>query len=466
MNYEQIIDAGCDVDTPDDPGAWRWLEDLPLDPHAADVESVFQDLVARLEGEPLEPFRAALDELIHIQVLEADLYARKARLLMRLVSLTEEEAGSNLSSNHQPLEMILRSVAAEAGVALHVSDRTIQARLSEAWVLTRNFPATLHALTFGQLSVGHARVIIDEGGLITDPGNKIRYEQALIERASTLTPGRLRPIARLAATTLADVSFEERHRAAREARSVRVTDSGDGMSEVVATIPTLLATGIQDRLTRMGHAVKATNTHESGTSESAIADPRTLDQLRADIFCELLLAGQCTGDPHAAAAAIRAEVAIQIPATALTGTTLAGTSTETATIAGKGPISLADANQLAATAPALIRILTDPISQQVLAVDSYRPSTPMRRYLRYRDARCRYPTCNQAAWRCDIDHTIPHASGGTTEVGNLECLCPGHHTIKHLPGWSVTQTSPGILEWTTPHGITIIDTPDTPIQFT
>ena len=153
-------------------------------------------------------------------------------------------------------------------------------------------------------------------------------------------------------------------------------------------------------------------------------------------------------------------MAIQIPVLAL-----AGHSTDLATILGKGPVSMAEATLLAATAPALIRIFTDPVTDHVLAVDTYRPSTPLRRYLRYRDARCRYPTCNRAAWRCDLDHTIPYATGGKTNPGNLECLCPGHHTIKHLPGWSVTQTSPGILHWTIPHGITITDTPDIPVRF-
>jgi 5-methylcytosine-specific restriction endonuclease McrA len=110
-------------------------------------------------------------------------------------------------------------------------------------------------------------------------------------------------------------------------------------------------------------------------------------------------------------------------------------------------------------------VITDPVTDLVLATDHYRPTEKLRRYLRTRDGRCRCPSCNRSVWRSDIDHTIPYSEGGLTEPGNLACLCPGHHTVKHLPGWSVRQLEPGILEWTTPHGIVAVDRPDAPVRF-
>ena len=84
--------------------------------------------------------------------------------------------------------------------------------------------------------------------------------------------------------------------------------------------------------------------------------------MRADLFCDLLLTGQPSGYPHAAIDAIRAEVSIVIPAL-----TLLGGSEEPATILGKGPIDLQDALHLAAEAPSLVRVITDPVTDLVLA---------------------------------------------------------------------------------------------------
>ena len=147
-----------------------------------------------------------------------------------------------------------------------------------------------------------------------------------------------------------------------------------------------------------------------------------------------------------------------IPALSLLGA--GGEAEEPATLAGKGPIDLETARRLAAGAPELLRILTHPVTGMVLAVDTYRPSEKLRKFLHARDRRCRFPGCNRDAEAGDIDHTRDWDWGGTTEPGNLECLCRGHHTLKHNSRWTVRQPSPGILEWTSPTGRITTDTPD------
>jgi hypothetical protein len=418
-------------------------ERIPEDPHAADVDRLFDLLVGEMSG--VSPFREGVDRLAAIERSRAVLFAQEATELVELVQSALDEAGTGVST-----DLVVRSVTTEIALARHVSDRTIQSRLSEAWRLVEDFPLTLHALEGGRVSVANARVILAEGMLVRDARRRADYESAVLERAGEVTPGRLRRLARAAASGIAEVSFEERHEKARDERSVSCTELDDGMSEIVAVVPTILAEGVLDRLTAMGNAVKAANSE----------DPRTLDQLRADLLCDLLLTGQPNGDPHGGLGAIRAEVSILVPAL-----TLLGQSEEPATILGKSPIDLKDALQLAAEAPSLVRVITDPVTDLVLATDHYRPTEKLRRYLRTRDGRCRCPSCNRSVWRSDIDHTIPYSEGGLTEPGNLACLCPGHHTVKHLPGWSVRQLEPGILEWTTPHGIVAVDRPDAPVRF-
>lgn len=418
-------------------------EAIPIDPDAEDVELLFELLVSRLSG--VDPFRDGVERLGRIEAARAALFAEEAVELVGLVRSAIAEAGPGVAT-----DLVVRSVAAEIAIARRVSDRTIQSKISEAWDLVESFPMTLHSLECGSVSVAHARVIMGEGLLIRDDRRRIDYESAVLERAETVTPGRLRRLARAAASSIAEVSFQERQEKARAQRSVSCTELDGGMSELVAIVPTILAEGIMDRLTQAGNAVTSTDPD----------DPRSIDQLRADLLCDLLLTGQPSGDPHAGIGAIRAEVTILIPAL-----TLLGQSQEPATILGRGPIDLEDALHLAAEAPSLVRVITDPVSGQVLSTDNYRPGEALRRYLRMRDGRCRCPSCNRSAWRSDVDHTIPFSEGGPTEAGNLAHLCPGHHTVKHLPGWQVRQLEPGVLEWTTPHGIVAVDRPDTPVRF-
>lgn len=417
--------------------------DIPVDPHADDVDAAFEFLVSQLGG--INPFQEAIERLAEIDREEAARFAERSEVYVELLTQNLAEQGPGAS-----MDLAFRSLTAELAAASKLSDRTIQSRLSEAMSLVGDFPFTLHALQSGTVSVSHARVIMAEGAVITDPARRVDYESAVLDRAASVTPGRLRRVARFAAEKLAGVGFEERHEKAKDERAVRSYETADGMSEVVATIPTLLAAGIMDRLTQWGNAVKVANP----------GDPRLLDQLRADLFCDLLLTGEASGDPHAGVDGIRPEVSIVIPAL-----TLLGEGDEPASILGRGPIGLADARRMAGKVPSLVRIITDPVTDQVLATDNYRPGEQLRRYLRMRDGRCRYPSCNRSAWRCDIDHTIPYSEGGATAAGNLSHLCQGHHTIKHLPGWSLRQVEPGVLQWVTPHGVVATDRPDTPVRF-
>ncbi|HRP99479.1 MAG TPA: DUF222 domain-containing protein [Terrimesophilobacter sp.] len=392
---------------------------------------------------------ARVERIVGLRAQMATLAAREQRELAELWRLARAELPSDATAAET--DHAWRSLVAELAVASHVSDRTMQARLNEANTLVTRFEATLHALERDAISLGHARVIVEHGTRIADAETRTRYETAVIDRAITLTPGRLGRIARLTSERLSATSLQERHTIAREQRHVRMRELDDGMSELTHLLPTVLAEGIWDRLTAQAKTISHTG------------DPRSFDQLRADLAAELLLTGQpsgCLDAPHSAANGIRADVSIVIPAL-----TLLGHDSEPATIVGRGPVDLDTATALAAAAPTLTRIITHPVSHMVLAVDQYRPSEQLRRYLRYRDKRCRFPSCNRQAHRCDIDHTIDAQHGGPTHAGNLACLCRNHHTLKHHTPWRVRQKTPGELEWTSPLGRVTTDTPDSPVCF-
>ena len=291
------------------------------------------------------------------------------------------------------------------------------------------------------------RTITEYGLAITDHAARAEYERIVLGKAVEVTPGRLRRTAQLAAARLAEGSFAARHEKAVAEREVRVAELPDGMAEVILTVPTLFAAAIFDRLTRQARAAQAAG------------DPRSLGQLRADLACELSLtadpaAGACAA--HPASLGIHAEVAVLIPALSLLDQT-----DQPATLTGRGPIGLEEATALAAAAPTLTRILTDPVSEMVLAVDSYRPSAGLRKYLRLRDGRCRFPTCTQDPARCDIDHTIPAEQGGETRPATSNACARATTRSNTTAGGASNKLSPASWNGPAPTASSASTTPTT-----
>ena len=127
---------------------------------------------------------------------------------------------------------------------------------------------------------------------------------------------------------------------------------------------------------------------------------------------------------------------------------------------GLSPVPIDEANRIAARAPMFTRILTHPITGTVMAVDTYKPSAAMRRFLAARDVHCRFPGCRLPARGCQIDHTQEWQHGGKTCTTNLEHLCVFHHVMRHAAPWSVDQLEGGVLDWKTPSGKALTDRPE------
>ena len=90
------------------------------------------------------------------------------------------------------------------------------------------------------------------------------------------------------------------------------------------------------------------------------------------------------------------------------------------------------------------------------------PGSTLTAWIAARDRTCRAPGCRVPARAADIDHTIDHATGGLTSHDNLAILCRHHHRLKHEGGWRVTQPAPGTLVWTSPAGREYSRKPDPP----
>jgi Domain of unknown function (DUF222) len=84
----------------------------------------------------------------------------------------------------------------------------------------------------------------------------------------------------------------------------------------------------------------------------------------------------------------------------------------------------------------------------------YVPSRKLRHLITARNTTCAAPGCGKPAARCDLDHTIPFEKGGLTCECGLAPLCRHHHQVKQAEGWVVQQPELGVLQWTSPSGLT------------
>src|SRR5665648_662644 len=237
----------------------------------------------------------------------------------------------------------------------------------------------------------------------------------------------------------------------------------DGMAGVWAVLPATDAARLDSALDSLAHGARTAG------------DPRTLDQLRADVLVGLTagdvegcaaraaLAASDAAGPDAAGpdgpgtrrgeafpgTARRTEIRVTVPLS-----TLMDLDDAPAELAGYGPITAETARALA-RGGTWRRIVTDPLTGRVLDVGRtrYRPPADLAAHVQVRDTTCAGPQCSARAESCDLDHTVEyHRHGGTTSATNLGPLCKRDHMVKTDGSFHLTQVEPGIFEWTTPTG--------------
>ncbi|WP_425563145.1 DUF222 domain-containing protein [Microbacterium jejuense] len=388
--------------------------------------------------------------------------AAEIRVLADAAAAVAHQPGASLEQLRRA-ELSRRALIADLATSTRVSEITVTRLMSEAADLCARFAAGVDALERGSISRQHLSAIHDAGEDIVDDAARGVFLRLALERASQLTPGRLAPVLRVIAERFREQSLEERADTARARRDVITFDLPDGMAALTLTDDATLIHGIHDRLTAQARSVIAARPADADDADGdGPVDTRTMDQLRADIATDLLLTAgpeDCVGGTGLAH--IRATVQVTVPVLTMTGA-----GDEPCLLAGYGPIDSETARRLAAGEPGWERVMTSPVTGAVLAVDRYRPGPALHRFLAARDEHCRFPGCRRPVWRCDVDHTHPAAHGGPTRHDNLAHLCRRHHVLKTIDAWTVEQTSPGVLVWTSPTGRRHTDRPEPVVRFT
>ncbi|HEY0951537.1 MAG TPA: hypothetical protein VGD85_15170, partial [Nocardioides sp.] len=86
-------------------------------------------------------------------------------------------------------------------------------------------------------------------------------------------------------------------------------------------------------------------------------------------------------------------------------------------------------------------------------VDAYEIPERHRRAVHLMTPADTFPFASCTTRSMQVDHTIPHAHGGVSGIGNYGPMTLHHHRVKtHAPGWAVRQPFPGIYLWRDPHG--------------
>jgi len=467
-----------------------------------------------------------LDSLVSSRQAAGRAFAAEMVFFARVADLVQRREGERAAGGMRAgrmdgavvdaSQLAMRELFAEIAAGLHLSEWQVARKVSQASMLTGPFYETLCDASGGEFSGEHAVLIAEAGVQISDEVVRGQFEAVARDMAREMTPAQLKAALAGLVVRLDPEGTEKRVRDAVARRRVTVREVEPGLARITADVPVAEGVGVVSRLRETATVLFAQNQAEknehdaaaaaaeagswrpdaadaateagaagragarpadaadagvdsasasAGSGELPVFDGRSVAQIMADMFCDLLLAAPFTAhgadqDARDALAAIRPEVQVTIPAEVITGARVGG-----AVVEGFGPIDDDTARRLAGGCSMWSRVFTDPATGVPVCVDRYRPSKRQRRFLQARDQQCRFPGCRRRAQKCDIDHTVPHAAGGPTCLCNLEHFCKRHHTVKHETAWEVEQLSGGVLIFTSPTKRTYVTRPPGTVRF-
>lgn len=425
------------------------LEDAAAGPDLAGT-------LAALDEAELDDF-TILEVLAAWERVAAWAQAGSARVLAEMLERTRG------SSRH---EFVADAVAARLGLT-----RRGAAQLVTVAHGTARLPEVADALAAGVVDRPKAEALIDAGRLPDDLRREV--VAGVLPDAEHLTAPQIRARMRRAEIEADPDGTEERHRAARAERFVRLELVDDAMAYLTAYLPADDAARAFAAIDEAGFAMRR-----------APGEERRLDECRADALTALVTGGlitgglvpregaagtAATGGPAVGGSATRGDMSVPPsprhphPRAAVRVTvaasTLLGSDDLPAILAGHGPIPAAMARALASDPDAVWqRLFTDPASGVLtdLSSRSYRPSATLRAAVVARDVTCTFPGCRVPAASSDLDHVEPFdpaSDAPQTHGDNLHALCRTHHRAKTVGGWQVARDPvDGRTTWTAPTG--------------
>ena len=384
--------------------------------------------------------------------LEADLiaaYGALATIEAEQIEALPAGAVARVSAGVSSRVSTDRVVAEEIALATGVGAGEVARRLTLA-TAPRRHRVTLEALRTGAMSLHRALQVASDTAQLPDADVTVVAQAVLAPTRDGQPLGQRTFTARLrrAVASVDGRGSAERRAHARSRRGVfgRVTDDGIGCLSVTTDAASVAA--VLDRLDTTARGLRGSG------------DPRSLDQLRADLATDALL--RAARDPRPAltdkAAGPAADNAADPPRGAASRDISAGISGEAGALAwivvpfevatgqadtacelpGHGWVTAAHAREIItrpgsvwATLPVDLRTgraLSRPTRR-------YRPTRAILEHVQALDGTCRGPDCHVPATRCDLDHETPWPAGPTS-TDNLHAKHRHHHNLKTSGIWT------------------------------
>ncbi|UMP00277.1 HNH endonuclease signature motif containing protein [Amycolatopsis sp. EV170708-02-1] len=331
-----------------------------------------------------------------------------------------------------------RSVTEEVALAFSVSRNQAYLLVETSCALVARLPNTLAALEKGDIDLYKASKVSQLTREVSDEVAAL-VDAFMTKRLADRDPTAIRKSVDHAVQKFDPDGYRERAEQKRALRHVSLDHEDETMSKLTGYLPAEVASSVYASLSR---AAKARRRSDKS---------RTLDQHRADIFAERLLAEDGHGTP-------RAHIHVYVDLL-----TLAGAREDPATLAGYGPIPGWLTREIAVDPGSTwSRLITDPTTGQLLEAGpgTYRPPASLARLIKARDRECTHPGCHRPAEFSEIDHTTTWARHGHTDHHNCHAACTIHNMLKEEPGWHAEPTGNGGMTITTPTGRTYTAAPE------
>lgn len=350
-----------------------------------------------------------------------------------------------------PFDEAFEGATAEVRVALRLTRRAADTEFAFAHHLRTRLPSVAHMLEQGLIDVRRAKAIDYATGHLSAAAAQ-SVTARIAEAAPHLTTGQLTArIRKLSIASNPDDAADRYHRAVSD-RRVMMEPTVDGTAHLHALdLPPDRVAAIRSRVQRL-----ATSLRTAGES-------RSMDQLRADVFIDLLVGSTPAGDsvPPQATARNHGTVDIKVDLD-----TLVGLTDHPGDLGGYGPIIADLARRVADEShDAEWRVtVTDTATNRPLTTTTTRrrPTRLQTRRVQTSNNTCVFPGCRMPASTCDLDHIRAWSDDGSTDPENLAPLCRHDHRLKHTQRWQYQRDNEGRHVWKTALGQTVVKPRDPP----
>jgi hypothetical protein len=367
-------------------------------------------------------------DLVVVMRAEARMEAHYAAERMATITEVAYSPNGDADSGVERSEGLAEFAADDVGAALNLTRRTADAELGFALEIRELLPLVWEALSQGGIDVRRARTIVHGTSHLSEDTAREVVER-IIETAPGLTTGQLAARIRRLCIQTDPEEARTRYDQALSDRRILIEATTDGTADLRAYgLPADRAAAISRKLNRLARNLKK---HDGS---------RTMDQLRTDIFVDLLSGDHHSGGTDRGIVDIRVDL-----------TTLAGLDEKPAEIPGYGPVIADIARQVAAKQQTSEwrYAATDCDSGQALhsGITCRRPTAALKRHVQTQHPTCVFPGCRMPSVDCDLDHRVAVIDGGATTPCNLAPLCRHHHRVKHQAPWKPTPTPDGGHTW-------------------